>query len=397
MATVYWRNARETEVAQVKTFTITGASTSTTAVWTLTVTMDDGSTTTVTYTEDGSPNATEIATGLYNAWNASQHPEVLRIAATNPSAGVLVLTARTAGRPFNVTLADNDDGTDTAVDTQPNVGNSDWNTARNWSTYSVPTSADDVIVQGAGDGQTTPILYGLNQSAVALDEVQVLQSYNANIGRIEDGKKFYLRIDPDSLNYRGSGNLAMIDVGSAAIAPEITCNGTPLNGMHAVYLKGSAMTTVEVRKGKVGIAPDPGETATVATVLCSHSGNQQYDVDLTIGAGVTLTTLTQSGGRCSLNCAATTVTTSQGCETRTGGSGAITTWYVYGKAFPEGTGTISTMHLYGESDESGDRSARTISSLVAYSGSKLTHVPQVTHSALTLPATPGRFEYLVIA
>lgn len=386
-----WVNPANTEVAQVRTFTITAASSGMTAVWTLTVTMDDGSTTTITYTEDGSPTTTEIATGLYNAWLAGTHPEVLRITAANPSAGVLTLTANTAGRPFSVALADDGDGTHTESNTTENVGNNDYGTARNWSLNAVPVATDDVVVPGAEDGNSVAILYGLNQSSVAIDEFNVQKDYNGQIGRIEDGKSYYLRIDPDSVDYQGSSNLALIDIGSANISPQVECNGNALTSKFALYVKGSNIATLEVRKGKVGIAPLTGETATVATLLVSYVANAQSDSDVTVGSGVTLTTLTQSGGKCELRCAATTVTTAADATTRTEGSGAITTWNLYGKGFPHSTGTITTMNVWGVSDESGDRSARTISTLVEKPGGSLKHVAAVTHSATTQLADPGTF------
>lgn len=396
MALNRWTNPNNTEVAQVRTFTITADSTSNTAVWTLTVTMDDGSTTTITYTEDGSPTVAEIATGLYTAWNAGTHPEVLRIQAANPSDGVLTLTARTAGRPFTVTLADSDDGTHTESNTTANVGNNDYNTARNWSLNTVPASTNDVVIGGPTSGQSVSILYGLNQSAVDIDEFNVQKDYNGQIGREEDGKSYYLRIDPDSVDYQGASNLALIDIGSANISPQIECNGSPLTGKFALYLKGSNIATLEVRKGKVGVAPLTGETTTVATLLVSFISNPLSDSDVTVGSGVTLTTVTQSGGKLDLRCAATTVTTAANAECTTNGSGAITTWHAYGKIYPNSTGTVTTLNLFGVCDETRDRSARTISTTNAKPGSELVRVSNVTHTTMNLPTDPGLFKYTVV-
>lgn len=364
MAINRWINNTGTETAQVKTFTITADSTSNTAVWTFTLTMDDGSTATVTYTEDGSPTVAEIATGLYNAWNASTHPAIARITAANPSGGVVTLTADTAGVPFSVALADSDDGTHTETNTTANVGNNDYGTARNWSLNTVPASTNDVEIGGPTSGQSVSILYGLNQSAIDIAAFNVRKDYNGQIGREEDGKSYYLRIDPDTVDYQGSPNLAFIDIGSANISPQIECNGSSLNGKFALYLKGSNIATLEIRKGKVAIAPLTGETATVATLLVSYFTNPLSDSDVTIGSGVTLTTLTQSGGKCELGCAATTVTVSPGAELTTVGTGAITTLNVNGTAYPNSTGTITTINLYaGILDFRRDRSGRTVTTL----------------------------------
>lgn len=397
MATVYWRNASYTEVAQVVDFTITAASTSNTAVWTLTITLDDGSTATVTYTEDGSPTTTEIAAGLTAAWNASNNPDIARITASDPSAGVCRLTADTAGRPFSVALADDDDGTHTQTTVTANKGVNDWGTASNWSGDAVPVNDDDVIIPGAASGNAVAILYGLNQSSVTLDDVYVQKDYNANIGRIENGVYYYLRIDPDTFDYRASSALAIIDIGAANISPYIEANGTAGTNKHALYLKGSNIATLEIRKGSVGIAALPGETATVATLLCSYLTNATSDVTLVVGAGVTLTTLTQSGGTCTLNCAATTVTNAAGTTLTTDGTGAITTLNVYGTTYANSTGTVGTTNLYGTLDTSKDRSSRTFTTINAKVGGVLKRISSgITLTTLNMPTDPGSFTYTLV-
>ncbi|TXH59103.1 MAG: hypothetical protein E6Q97_00580 [Desulfurellales bacterium] len=365
MAVNYWLNRQQTEVAQVKTFAITADSSGNTAVWTFTMTLDDGSTATVTYTEDGSPTTTEIATGLYNAWNASTHPAISRITATNPVAGTVVLTADTAGVPFSVALSDSDDGTHTETNTTANVGNNDYGTAGNWSLNAVPASTNDVVISApASGGECTAIKYGLNQSAVDIATFRVTPDYNADIGRVEDGRVFYLRIDPDTVDYRSASNFAALDIGSANISPYIECNGFPSTGRHALYIKGSNIATLEVKKGNVGVAVQTGDTATVATILCAFLSNAQGDVQLKIGSGVTLTTLTQSGGQCDLGCAATTVSVSPDGVLTTSGTGAITTLNLNGTAYPNSTGTITTINLYaGVLDFRRDRSGRTVTTL----------------------------------
>lgn len=403
MAVNYWLNPANTEVAQVKTFTITADSTANDAVWTLTMTLDDGSTATVSYTEDGSPTVAEIATGLYNAWNASTHPAISRITATNPSSGVVVLTADTAGVPFSVALADTGDGTHTEADTTANVGNNDWGTARNWSLNAVPVATDDIVISAPASGACVAIKYGLNQSSVALDEFVVDKSFNADIGRIEDGRVFYLRIDPNSLDYKSSSNFAAIDIGSANISPQIECYGFPATGRHALYLKGSNIATLEVKRGNVGVAPNTGETTTVATLLCSYLENPQSDVTLKVGSGVTLTTLTQSGGNCELGCAATTVSVSEGATLTTVGTGAITTLNVNGTVYPNSTGTITTINLYsGVLDFRRDTSTRTVTTLNILprqeQGPKIYYRTAVTlTNAPVVPTQTGAFSWQTVA
>jgi hypothetical protein len=393
MAINRWVNPANTEVAQVWKGTIT--TTTNGHQYTLTLTMDDSSTVAITYTVVNPPDttATLVATGLITAWNASAHPAVSRITATQSGAQV-ILTADTAGVPFSVAASGtgtwSGDGNTTA-----NVGNNDWNTARNWSLNAVPVGTDDVVIAGPSTGSSVAILYGLNQSAVAIDEFNIQKDYSAQIGRIEDGKFYYLRVDPNSWDHRASSSLALIDIGSANISPYIECNGTALTGKYALYLKGSDIATLEIKKGKVGVAPLTGETTTVATALVAYLTNASSDTDVTIGSGVTLTTLTQSGGVCELRCAATTVTTADGATLTTAGSGAITTWHLYGTGYPNSTGTVTTLNLYGTADETRGRLARTISTTNAKAGSTLRRLAIVTHSTMNLPTDPGTFTYVV--
>jgi hypothetical protein len=382
-----WINPAWTQVPQVKTFTIT-ATGGGTAVWTFTFTNDDGSTATAAYTEDGSPSTTEVATGLAAAWNAATQPNMARITATNPSAGVVVLTSDTAGIPFSVALADDGTGTHTETDTTANIGNNDAALARNWSTNTVLTNSNDAIFEPGNVG----LLYGLNQSSVTLADVKVLRGFNGDFGRFEFGKFHYFRIDPDSFDFRGGGSLCMFDIGSANISPYIEAYGSPSAiGRHCVYIKGSNIATLEVAKGNVGVAVLDADTATVATLLCGLLDNPQSDVDLTIGSGVTLTTLTQSAGKCTLRCAATTVNVYPGSTLITEGSGAITTLNIYAGAtvYIKSSGTIGTLNLFGTADFSRDLTAKTVTTLNVKRGGKLVKHDSITISTTNLPSSSG--------
>lgn len=386
MATTYWRNNGDTAVAQVVTFTITAASTGLTATWTWTLTLDDGTTKTETYTEDGSPTVNEIASGLTDAWNNSTNPDFQKVTAT-VNAATVTLTADTAGVPFTASLADSGDGTHTGPTTSTaSVGNTDYALTKNWSADAVPTTNDDVIIDGNGTTSQS-ILYGLNQASGAVDTYDVLDNYSGSIGRFENGIPYYLIIDPNSLNYYGRGSLAMINVGSANISPYIESAGTAQTGRRNVYLKGSNLATVEIGKGNVGIAPLVGETATVATLLVNYVTNVLSDCDVVVGSGVTLTTLTMSGGKVELNCAATTVTVATGSELTTYGSGAITTMNVQGTAYLNSTGTITTLNVYsgGVVDFTRDRSARTVSTINLYPGASIKYHGGITLTTRNLP------------
>jgi hypothetical protein len=389
MANNDFRNPTNTNVVQIKTITITADSTSNTAVWTLTKTEDNGDTHTVAYTEDGSPTVAEIATGLYAAWSASVNPFIRQLNATNPSSGVLVLTAATAGVPFTVTLADSDDGTHTEVTTTACVGNSDYGTARNWKLGAVPTTGDDVIIDAAANGAASvDLLYSLNQSGVAIEDFRVLPGYTGKIGRFQEGLPFYLRIDPNLFRYEGAGQLGLFDIGSANIDVFVSSRGTPIFGRYAVNLKGSNIAVAYLQRGNIAIAPFDDDTATVATVNVGYVENQASDVKFLIGAGVTLTTLNQLGGVGELRCAATTVVNGPNSRLLTSGSGAITTYTGYGNSTLNSTGTITNLHVYGTVDLTASRAARTVTNCTVYPGGRLIRGPWVTFSnGIICPST----------
>lgn len=387
MANQAWIHPAWTQVPQVKTFTITGAG-GNTDVWTLTLTQDNGDTSTVTYTNDGSPTVTEIATGLYAAWEAATHPDLARVTATNPSAGVFKLTADTAGVPFSVALTNNGTGTSSAVDTTANIGNTDGSLARNWSNNAVLTNGNDAIFEPG----SVHLMYGLNQSSITLADFKVMRGCNSDFGRFEFGKFHYFRIDPDSFDFRGGGSLCMFDIGSANIAAYIEAYGSPSAiGRHTVYIKGSNITTLEVAKGNVGIAALDADTATVATILCGLLDNPQADVDLTVGAGVTWTTLTQSGGRSTVRSGGTTLNIYPGGVCTTEGTGAITTVNVYSGAvfYPKSSGTITTLNLWGLADFSRDTTAKTVTTLNLKRGGKIIKHDNITVTTTNLPSTSG--------
>lgn len=392
-----WRHNTTTQVPQAKTFTITAAGTGA-GVWTFTFTDDDDSTATVTYTEDGSPTVAEIATGLTSAWNATTHPAMARIRATNPSAGVCVLTALTAGIPFSVALADSTTGTHTETDTTANLGNNDAGLARNWSLDAVPVATNDLIFEPGN----VAVKYGLNLASVALADFKVLKGCQSDFGRFEFGKFHYLRIDPDSFDYRGNGGLALFDIGSAAIAPYIEAYGSPsVNGRHVIYLKGSAISTLKIAKGNVGLAVLDADTATVTTVLCGLLENPQSDVNLTIGSGVTLTTLTQNAGICLMKCAASgTVTVGLPGVLTTEGSGTIARLDVFGTAYPKSTGTITDVYAYGTVDFTRERASKTVTNMRPQPGCTIRLPPQVTVTNWIFPTTAagsGKFNIELVA
>lgn len=384
MADNNWRHPSYTAVAQVWQGTI--ASTTNTHTFILTVTDDKGATFAVQTVADGVLTATQLAAALCAAWNASTSPLLTGITAANNSSAVVTLTADTAGVPFSV--AESGTGTWSGTgNTTANQGINDYETARNWQLDAIPIATNDVIF---GVGQVGAV-YGLNQSAIALGDFRIEKGCKSLIGRFEQGLAHYLRIDPDLLRVEYSGQRCLLDIGSAAISPYIWSDGSPeLTGRYVVYIKGSAIATLEIGKGSVAVAAFQEDTATVATVRIGYETTRASDANVLLGPGLTLTTLDMAGGIAKALCAFTTGNILEGATLTTEGTGAITTLNVYGTAYPNSSGTIGTLNAYGVVDFTKDRRARTVTSLVLFPGCTVRYHGNITFSGITQLASPGQ-------
>lgn len=392
MSTNNFRHSSPTAVAQVQTVTITAASSANNSTWSATLTLSDGTTAVATYTEDGSPTVAEIATGLYTAWAASTNPFIQEVTATNPSSGVVVFTGATAGRPFSIAVTCSGDGTKTSTATTANVGSNDYGTARLWSLDAVPTSSDNVVITSG----TTDILYTLNQSAVSIGAFTVNSGYSGKIGRFDNGLPFYLRIAPTSFNYQGSSQRALFDLGSSNIGGTINASGSSLSGYYQVYLKGSNLATWVIQKGTVAIAMNYGETSTISKVQTPEPTGSNTPT-VYIGSGTTLTTVDAGSGTIYQQCASTTTTCGTDATLYTSGSGAITTVNAYGTSYLSSSGTITTLNAYGTVDFSKDRTARTVTTLNAYAGCKITLGSWITlTNGIAFGANPGSFTITIV-
>lgn len=243
----------------------------------------------------------------------------------------------------------------------------DWSVAGNWSASGVPSNGDNVRIPAGSSAITA----GLNQSAVALGDVIFEEGYAAQVGTSTG----YLQIDPDRFEYWGGGTTAnYIDLGSAAISIRIYGSPSASTGYRGLYLKGSALATVDIFDGKVGIAYLAHETSTVTTLRVATDST----ASVWAGPGLSLTTYLQEGGDNRLYCAATTVTCQRG-TLRTFGTGAITTYnHNGGNSYPNSTGTITTMNINaGAVDFIESMASRTVTTLKQNPHSLLRYDPAV--------------------
>ena len=210
--------------------------------------------------------------------------------------------------------------------------------ALDYVTYRQYPRATDHVRIPAG---TAAITESLDQSAVAIGDFIVEPGYSGYFG----SSTAYFRIDPNYFRFEGEGQTASyIDLFTAAISPEVHNTASAAAGQRGLYLLGSAISTLNVVKGKVGFAWRAGETGTATTARVGFKTSRAGDASLWIGSGVTLTTFQQTGGDNVLACAATTVQTYGGILT-TIEDGAITTMTASGGTiYPGSTGTITTLN-----------------------------------------------------
>jgi hypothetical protein len=408
MGVVRWIGTA-TAVAQVDTFT--PANVEIDDIFTLTVTGIDGRTYAVNYTATAATVA-NVTAGITAAWNNDSDALTTGITAADGTTN-MTLTADEPGDAFSVASSATDGGgtdtqTFTRAATTASGGPKHWDDTGNWDGAALPgaSAGDEVFVEDFA----TDILYGLDQSGIAntLTSLNIPATFTGKLG--PDGATGYagdyLQIKASALNIgqhyaigspRGSGRIK-IDLGSTQCEVNIFKTGSPSDTTKpAVRLKAnSASTDVTVHKGSVGVAFESGETSTVGDVSVRWTDTKSTDSSMFLGDGVTITSLNQTAGECTLRSACTTVTNSGGtllsvgtgtittlnCDggtTTTFGTGAVTTMNVTaGTAIPSSTGTVTTMNLTGgTTDMTRSTDARTVTTVNLDKGATFKYDPAV--------------------
>lgn len=242
--------------------------------------------------------------------------------------------------------------------------------------YQVPVAAQHVRFAVDSASPTA----GLDQSSVALGDFIVEEGCQATFGSSTLG---YLYIDPNRFEFAGNG-AARIDLTTAAIPLQIYRTAGVQIGERGLYLRGSALTVVNIMGGSVGIAALPGETSTATTVRVM--GGASEPADLWLGNGLTLTNFHQYAGEARVRCNVTTSILYDGKLTVEENAALTTITQHAGEFVYQSSGNITTHHLYGGTlDEQKSGATRTISTLNKYRGSWqiLRNKESVTHTTET--------------
>jgi hypothetical protein len=256
-----------------------------------------------------------------------------------------------------------------------------YGTAANFSPAGVPGAGDTVrLIPGRGGS----ISSGLAATANILAAFIVERGCPWLIGSRTLGP---LQIKTQRFEYAGTGE-SWFDLSSQAVDPRVMATASVTTGYRGLYLVGSALGVLDVIGGSVGVAVNPGETATLTTARVAGSGG-----DLWLGAGTSLTNLDQHDGECRLRCALAALS-QMGGDLVSEETGAITAGTLLGGTFQaNSTGTIAAITIDGGAlDMLGSDAARIISALTFKRGT-FNHNPQaVTVSAWSFP-NAGRLSF----
>ena len=237
----------------------------------------------------------------------------------------------------------------------------DWSQADNWSPSGVPVNSDNVRFSAE---HTLSVTAGLNQSAVTLADFIIESGYDGKIGT----NTAALQIGVTNFEYSGTGDYAFMDFDASTVDPVIHTTGTSTAGKVGLHLKGTAMGTVVVMGGAVGLGSIHGTAATVTTLRVTGGSVE-------IGSGSTVTNIYSFGG------AITTGTNITDCNVN-GGSvttkeqAAITTLDIEsGTVNFQSEATWATVNINGGTLSVGAGSAKTITTLTLEPGGDFIYYP----------------------
>lgn len=266
-----------------------------------------------------------------------------------------------------------------AVRTWIGTTSGDWGVTTNWVEGSVPVTGDAAYFKN----NAVSVTAGLNQSAVTLASLTIDATYTGAIGT----PSAYLQVgatalrigDPSQSGTAGNGSGRIkIDLGSVQTTAVIvsTSTGTTDAGLQPVRLIGShASNAITVLAGRVGIATTiSSETATFAAVSLAGAG-----ATVTLGSGVTLTTLRMANGVANVNGAFTTGYVDGGTLT-VNGTGAVTTVYATAATVNlNSTGTITTLDVRAQATANllNDFRARTVTTIKLGKDATLSYDPGI--------------------
>ncbi len=292
-------------------------------------------------------------------------------------------------------------------------GTTDPTVTLNWNPSGVPVNGDDVYVEGNPSGTNYSIDTALNTvfAAVTLNSFNVSQTYTANIGITNNGTNAttyaYLLLGGTNtaaitvtLGYQYGGTqaangspLLRLNTGSMRTTWNVigsSASSSLANAGPVTLLGTHTSNTLAVTAGSVSICQDPTETSKILTL--NNGGN------LTLGLGVTLTTLNVTGGTCLIQSGFGTLTQTSGVVNMVG-TGTASTLNIYGGSIGcNSTGLITTITAQaGIVDFSKSTLARTVTNVSLGAGGPQLKLNNGVKNSITITnpivtnASPGQY------
>ncbi len=270
----------------------------------------------VTYTPIADDTVTTACAGLVFSLQNTTIPEFAEIAFLTPTTAVATGGGTVAGGPVTlVALTGQTTVTNTVAATGPSWGNN----AFNWFPVGVPVITDDIVFANC----SVPLLYGMAGFTCAT--LKIYASMTGAIGlpvravtnsSALPGGGGYLEYRARELPVPGGvpieigagegtgSTFTLLKLGPAASA--VLIHYTPENGSTTLVGANASAHAVTIRQGNLQLAPDPGQSITVGTLLTGGSGNTQgTGPQVLCGEGATVTNTTHNGGRIVSNSATT--------------------------------------------------------------------------------------------
>lgn len=372
MGEVIWKGGAD-EIAQISTITVTGTwatnDTATITIGGFSITLTVGTDTTTaqiaTAIKEMFNGDAQTGTGDHTFSNTGDEIQPFNEITASVNSSTVTFTGDTAGKPFTISVSESTAGTGSlgsVTESTSATGPNHWNNAENWDTGAVPVSTDDVVIDGTSDFD---IKYGLDQNAVTLTSLTILNSFTKKIGLPEvnadsstnkypEYRDTYLKISATTLTIHGEGSGSgriKINLGSAASTMGISSRGqTAETNIPALLIQGTNSSNIaRITRGDVGFAFFDGESAHLATLDVGFEDNQAGNVTCRCGDGVDLTdaAVTQSGGSLHIETATSSGTIVQSEGTLYVRAGAHASITMAGTVHYIGTGTATTISVNG--------------------------------------------------
>lgn len=243
-------------------------------------------------------------------------------------------------------------------------------TSSNWVGGVTPVAGDDIYLVADHPNEIS------GSSGTEFGALVVEEGYTAECS---------LNMSFTSVDFAGTGQTTL-DVRSASITMEIKQTASGGDGTRGLYIRGDALTGINIESGSVGIAHKPGDTSVVGEIRALAG-------EVEVGSGVTLTTCYNFGADIDIACSLTTAHIKNGKTTLVGSAAATTVDCLRGEFVLDSSGTIASAFI----DTDGILTAtagedKTITSLSFEPGATLSWYPSnTTITTFTLPSDPVTF------